>query len=187
MPKVLQELNVKDSIRQVQKLLKNKRGLKRSDFVPGNILFMRYSAKYKNLIYDKTPLVLLLKVGSVHTLGLNFHWLPFNKRKALIRIIIGMNIDNLRKNKPLKFTYGDLKPYLKYIGFVSCVRLYINSRISRTGVVIPPDRILDVAIINTKAITNGRPAEYYFRLANLKMGTNKRVKKNQHLKIRKKR
>ena len=51
----------------------------------GGILFFEYDAKAKDkIIFDKYPLVLVLKVSRNHMLGVNFHWINLDKRLKLI-------------------------------------------------------------------------------------------------------
>lgn len=124
--------------------------------VPGNLLFTFYDAKHKENTYDRTPLVLTLKRSSRYTLGLNFHWIPLSMRLNLIKTIIRMNEKNIKNGKPLQFSYNDLKPMLKSLGYAPCIRLYINNRLSKTGVVIPPERLFEVARLKTETFTKGR-------------------------------
>lgn len=159
------ELSVKDTIKVVKDLLKKRRHIRVNEILPGNILFTQYSAKYDQLVYDKTPLVLILRTGSSHTLGLNFHWIPYRMRLALIRIIIDLNKNNIKNNKPLNFNYKTLKGYLKKFGYAPCVRKYINKRFTLNGVVIPPEKLLSVARLNTATFTKGVKSEVMYNLA----------------------
>jgi len=45
---------------------------------------------------------------------------------------------------------------LKGLGYAPCIRLYINSRMGRVGVVIPPERLLEVSKLKTESFTNGK-------------------------------
>ena len=128
----------------------------KKDMIPGNIFFTFYDAKYKENTYDRTPLVLVLRRNRSHTLGLNFHWIPLSMRINLIKAIVAMNEKNIKNNKPLEFSYETLKPMLKGLGYAPCIRLYINKRIGSTGVVIPPDRLMEVARLKTETFTNGK-------------------------------
>jgi len=152
----LKELNPFQSKKKVQKLIKEKRKLKESDFKPGNLIFGVYDAKDKEQTYDRTPLVLILKRGKTHTLGLNFHWAPFYMRINLIKVIVLSNAKNVKSGKPLQFSYEELKPLLRQLGYAPIIRLYINRRFGSQGVVIPPERLLEVAQLKTETFTNGR-------------------------------
>lgn len=151
------ELSKKESNDKVKDLLKRRIKLQaKYHMQPGNLLFTSYNAKDKTQTYDKTPLVLILRRGSKYTLGLNFHWLPVSKRMFLINHIMKVNKRNIKNNKPLEFNYRDLKPMLKSLGYAPCIRLYINSRMGRIGVVVPPDGLGEVARLKAESFTNGR-------------------------------
>jgi hypothetical protein len=151
------ELSKKESNDKVKDLLKRRIKLQaKYHMQPGNLLFTSYNAKDKTQTYDKTPLVLILRRGSKYTLGLNFHWLPVSKRMFLISHIMRVNKTNIKNNKPLEFNYRDLKPMLKSLGYAPCIRLYINSRLGRIGVVVPPDGLAEIARLKAESFTSGR-------------------------------
>jgi len=162
----VKELSPTQSYAKVKDLLKERRKMTRNDMIPGNLIFTFYDAKYKENTYDRTPLILVLKRGRSHTLGLNFHWIPLSMRLNLIKYIIKLNEKNIAKNKPLGFSYKELKPMLKSLGYAPCIRLYINGRISSTGVVVPPERLMEVARLKTETFTKGRySASQLFQMA----------------------
>ena len=166
MAKKIQELSPSQSLKKVKELLKERKKMTKKDVRPGNLLFTFYNAKDKEQTYDRTPLVLILKRNSSHTLGLNFHWIPLSMRLNLIKTIIRMNEQNIKRNRPLEFSYNQLKPMLKSLGYAPCIRLYINKRISGTGVVIPPERLFEVARLKTETFTQGRySASQLFQMA----------------------
>jgi hypothetical protein len=151
------ELSLKDSNSKVQALLKEKQTLvAKKHFQPGQLIFSSYNAKDKTKTYDKTPLALILKRGRKHTLVLNFHWIPQSMRLNLIKTIMKMNKRNIADGKPLEFDYGQLKPMLKSLGYAPCIRLYINARMGRIGVVIPPERLTEIARLKGESFTNGK-------------------------------
>lgn len=151
------ELSKKDSNEKLKDLLSKRVKLQASKhYRPGNIVFTSYNAKHKEFTYDKTPLVLVLKRGSKYTLGLNFHWLPVSRRMYLIDHILRMNKINIEQGRPLDFDYADIRPMLKSLGYAPCIRKYINPRLGRTGVVIPPDRLTEVARMKGETFTNGK-------------------------------
>lgn len=154
--KKIKELTTSQSNKAVKDLIKEKKTLKRKDFTPGNLIFTSYDAKDKTQTYDKTPLVLILRTGSNHTLGLNFHWCPMSMRINLIKIIIAANEKNIQRGRPLEFSYKQLKPLLKSLGYAPVIRLYINGRLGTKGVVIPPERLIEVARLKTESFTNGK-------------------------------
>jgi hypothetical protein len=152
----VKELSPSQSFKKVKDLLKERKKMTKDDVRPGNLIFTFYDAKDKQNTYDRTPLTLILKRNGSHTLGLNFHWIPLSMRLNLIKTIVRLNEKNIKQNKPLEFSYEQLKPMLKSLGYAPCIRLYINKRISSTGVVIPPDRLMEVARLKTETFTKGR-------------------------------
>lgn len=164
---LVKELSKKDSNEKVKDLLKQRINLQaRYHLKPGNIVLTSYNAKFKEFTYDKTPLVLVLKRGRKYTLGLNFHWLPVTMRMYLVNHILKINKENIKNNKPLDFSYADLKPMLKKLGYAPCIRKYINARMGKQGVVIPPERLTEVARVKTESFTNGRySANQLFQMA----------------------
>lgn len=105
-------------------------------FKAGQMVFFRYNAKNKKVPFDKNPMIIVLRQGSKYTLGLNFHWTPIKYRKILIDYIFRINKHNIKNGKPIKVTYSDIKKIIK--GFGPVIRLYINSRMSKSGAIIEP-------------------------------------------------
>jgi hypothetical protein len=163
MAKVIKELTPKQSTKKIKSLLDETIRLDSRHFAEGNLIFCNYSAKDTSVPFDKTPLMLVLRRGPSHTLGLNFHWLPYSMRLNLIKYILKINENNIRRGRPLEFNYKMLKPMLKGMGYAPVIRLYINKRISKKGVVIPPDRLLEVARLRTETITGGIRAETIYK------------------------
>lgn len=154
--KKIRELTPKESMESVKALLKRKRKMSNKDLKPGHLIFSVYDAKFKEFTYDRTPLVLILRRNTNYTLGLNFHWIPFSMRVNLAKKIIDMNASRIRQRKPLKFSYDDLKPMFKSLGYAPCIRLYINSRFSTTGVIIPSYKLMEIARLKTETFTEGK-------------------------------
>lgn len=166
MLKQIKELTPTQSIKMVKSLLKNKESLSRKNFQPGRLLMYHYDAKDKDQTYDRTPLVLILRTGKIHTLGLNFHWLPVSMRVSLIKHILKVNKHNIAKGSELQFTYTDFKPMLRKYGYAPCIRLYINNRISPKGTVIPPENLVEVARLKSETFTRGKySAEQLYKKA----------------------
>lgn len=154
--KKIKELTPSQSYKKAKELIKERKNLTKKDMIPGNLIFAFYNAKDKEQTYDRTPLILTLRRNGTHTLGLNFHWIPLNMRVNLIKHIIRLNEKNIKNNKPLQFSYEQLKPMLKTLGYAPCIRLYINKRIGSSGVVIPPERLMEVARLKTETFTKGK-------------------------------
>ena len=164
--KKIKELTPSQSFKKVKELLKTKEKFSTKNFKPGALLFYFYDAKDKSQTYDRTPLVMVLKKNSKHTLGLAFHWLPMPMRIMLVKHIIKLNSKNIKANKPLEFSYEQLKPMLKKLGYAPCIRLYINKRISSNGVVIPDSQLLEACRLKTETFTQGKySAEQLYKKA----------------------
>ena len=76
-----------------------------------------------------------------------------------------MNAKNIKANKPLEFSYKQLRPFLKKFGYMPCIRCYITSRWRRSGVSIPPTNLLGMARLNMETFNGGIPTEVVYRLA----------------------
>lgn len=150
------EMTLLQSKQSAKELIKTKKRLNRKDFEAGKTLFLSYNAKHKEFTYDKTPLVLVLRTGNKYTLGLNFHWLPFMMRQALVVQIMQMNKYNIENDKPLQFSYQQLKPFLKQFGYAPVIRLYINTRFSKQGVVIPSVKLPALAKMRGETFMQGK-------------------------------
>lgn len=172
------ELTASQSMKKVKDLLKDKSlRISRSKLVPGQLYFCFYDAKDKEMTYDKTPMVFLLRKNKTHTLGINFHWAPMPLRILLVKQIIKMNKNNIKLNKPLEFSYNDLKPFLKKIGFSPIIRLYINKRISSSVTVVPPSEFMNAARLKSETFTKGKmSAEQLYKKA---IQGNKSYRKNR--------
>lgn len=135
------------------------------DFMYNNMIFYRYDAKNKDNVYDKSPLIFILRRTGTHTLGLALHWSPLPLRLTLIKYIMQMNRANIRSNLPLKVTYQMLKPVIEKLHLTSVIRLYINSRISRQGLVVPPEYWTSAAKLKAESFTGGYSADALYRMS----------------------
>lgn len=161
------EFSKKQSQQYIKELLKTKTNIKKK-FKPGRILLMKYDAKDKTVMYDKTPLVMVLRVSKGYMLGLNFHWAPMPLRIALVKKIIQMNAKNIKNNVPLEFSYSQIKPFLNKGGYAPIIRLYIRTRIDSTGVAVPDDQLMNIARTKTETFTGGISAEQKYAKARKK-------------------
>ena len=160
------EISIKDSIKLVKDMLKDKsKQRKLSSLVPGDLFFGVYDARNKNLVYDKRPFVLILRKSNSYILGINFSWAPLPLRVILVKKILMMNKTNIKNNKPLEFSYKELKPFLKKIGFAPVIRLYITGRMSNNIVKIEPENLMGAARLNTAVFTNGKSANELYKKA----------------------
>lgn len=150
-------LSASESIKFVKDMLKTKsKKLTLKDFESGSLLMYRYNARDRENTFDATPLVMVLKTSRRYVLGLNFHWLVLPLRIVLVKKILQMNAKNIKSGKKLEFNYKDLKPMLKKLGYSPCIRLYLKNRISETGVIIPPEHLMNAARTKSETFTNGR-------------------------------
>lgn len=162
-----QPLSIKQSMDLMKTLVKtNKVKLTNKLFHPGSILSIGYNAKDKTQTYDSTPLIFVLKRGKSHTLAINLHWAPVPLRIILVKAILAANRNNIKNKLPLQFDYEKIKPLLKKIGFAPIIRLYINSRISSTGVKIPDEHIMNAARIRSETFVKGKvDADTLYKIA----------------------
>lgn len=160
------EFTVKDSINIVKNMFKDKsRQKKLSSLVPGDLFFGVYDAKNKEAVFDKRPFVIILRKSKSYILGANFNWAPLPLRVVLVKKILQMNTKNIKNNKPLEFSYKDLKPFMKKIGFAPIIRLYITKRMSNNVVQVPPEHLMTAARLQTAVFTNGKKAEELYKRA----------------------
>lgn len=155
----VKQLDRAQSAEQIKKFLRSRKPFSRgTDFAPGNLLIYRYKAKFDEEPYDKRPMVLVLRQSTGYVLGLNFHWIPFTMRIWLVKYILRHNAKNIKAGRKIDFPYRKIKPLLKKMNYAPCIRLYIKSRISRKGVVLPPGRLVEAAQLRMEMFT-GLPEE----------------------------
>lgn len=172
----IKELSPIKSLEAVKALLKRKTHLDKKQFKPGHLIFTHYDAQDKTNTYDMTPLVLVLKTNNTHTLGLNFHWIPYSMRIYLVMHIMQMNKMRIKHRKPLNFSYLDLKPMLKSLGYAPCIRVYINKRFAKEGVILSSSYLLEAARLKAETFTRGKyTASQLYAMARAK-GKSKNVK-----------
>jgi len=160
------EFTTSQSIKLVKSMLKDNSYKKQRDKLQiGDLFFGVYDAKNKDEVYNKRPFVLLLKKNSKHMLGIAFSWAPLPLRVILVKKILQMNKRNIKEGKALEFSYKDLKPFLKKIGFAPVVRKYIISRMSSNVVLIPSEHLMTAARLQTAVFTDGKRAEELYKRA----------------------
>lgn len=135
------------------------------DFQVANMLFFRYDAKYKENVYDKTPLIFTLRKSRGYLLGLNLHWTPIPLRMVLVKYILQVNKQNIRNNAPLNISYAMLKPLIAKLNLGPVIRLYIFSRISRRGLKVPPEQWLSASKLKSESFTGGYSADRLYKQA----------------------
>jgi hypothetical protein len=133
---------VKDALMMFKNLTQNSvKKFKKTDIRPGTMVSFSYIAKDKNKPWDITPLVLVLWRTKGYTLGLNFHWVPKRVRYILLDYIFKTNRANIEQGKPLVIDYKHIKPLLIKLKLMAVVRLYINKRMSKRGIIIPNEHM----------------------------------------------
>ena len=153
-----------DSLKMFRELTKKHvRGLKPIDFKTGNMIAFSYNALDKDKVYDKTPLSLILWRTKGYTLGLNFHWVPRPVRYIIVEYILKNNIGNIKNGRDIIISYKMLKPILLKLNLRVVIRLYINSRISTKGIVIPPELFRKAVDLPSEHFTGLPPEEAYYR------------------------
>lgn len=128
---------------QARDLLKTlpKQNISSRDIKTGTMIIFRYNAINKTVIYDKTPCNIVLWRTKTHTLCLAFHWAPLGLREKIVEYIYSINKDNIKNNKPLEVDYKSMKPFLRASGSIPIIRLYINSRMSKSAVIVPSESL----------------------------------------------
>jgi hypothetical protein len=145
---MIPEYTPEESKRIAQELIKHPKVLGAQDFLPGKIFLGSYIATHGELVHDKRPLVLLLKIGSKRCIGLNLHWIAYTYRIFLVKKILEANRDRVLHNKPLIVTLEMLKPLLKNKVYRHCLRTYNLRGFMKTGVLVEPENLLDMARLN---------------------------------------
>jgi hypothetical protein len=127
-----------DALKMFRTLVKTKvQPFKPKDLVPGSMISYTYIAKDKTKVWDKTPLTMILRRSKGYTLGLNFHWVPKKARAILLSYILKKNKKNIKAGLPLEISYPEIKAIVIRLKLKAVVRLYINKRMSKRGIVIP--------------------------------------------------
>lgn len=151
------ELTSKESADMMKNLLKTSRTkLGRKQIKPGALISFSYRAQDQLKSYDKTPLVMVLSQNNKYVLGINFHWAPVNKRLVLVNFILNSNKSNIKSGKPLEMTYEGIRGAVKSIGAFPVIRLYIKRNMSKYGVVVPDELLLQAAKMKTETFTRGK-------------------------------
>lgn len=171
----MSELSIKQSNSYVKELLKKPKNIRKEDMYPGRLLFYKYDQKDKEQIYDRTPLVLVLRVSRGYMLGLNLHWLPYQKRIWLVDQMLKKSNRDIKNSNRINFTYQDFKPLMKSVHYQPCIRLYIRKRISPKGVVIPPSELKNAQRLRAESFTGGKyNSQQLYRQARSKMKRRRR-------------
>jgi hypothetical protein len=155
-----------DSLKMFKELLKtNTKPRDRNTFTVGNMVAYSYNAKNQEAIFDKSPLIFVLRSSKSYVLGLNFHWCPPPSRKILINYVLKLNKENIKKNKPLVISYKMLMPAIIRLRLKYVIRLYIKNRISKRCLIIPHEYFLKAVHLPAENFNNGMSSTQLYQWA----------------------
>ena len=92
-------------------------GTREKEIQLGHMYFMNYDPKWKNTLkyYDRFPLVLPIEAWQRGFIGMNFHYLPYDLREALMKkLITRINLKEDTQRSYIDITYNDVKPFVRY-------------------------------------------------------------------------
>ena len=164
----------KDAHLMMKELINKKpRKLKKSDFVPGQIILFAYKAKYDKNPYDANPLCFVIGTSkSKYVYGINFNWIPPMLRKGIMDIIMKSNKRNIEKGRELKIPRNLLTKIFR--AGIPAFRKYLKNRISPKGVVVPHIMYPKLVSLRAEHFIN-ISADEAWRIAVNKMRKNKKT------------
>ena len=92
-------------------------GTKEKEIKLGHMYFMNYDPKWKHKLqyYDRFPLVIPIETWQRGFIGMNFHYLPYALREALMKKLIArINLNEDDSRTYIDISYNDVKPFVKY-------------------------------------------------------------------------
>jgi|TARA_B100000686_G_C16766910_1_gene962463 hypothetical protein len=92
-------------------------GTREKEIQLGHMYFMNYDPKWKNTLkyYDRFPLVIPIEAWQRGFIGMNFHYLPYDLREALMKkLITRINLKEDTQRSYIDITYNDVKPFVRY-------------------------------------------------------------------------
>ena len=92
-------------------------GTREKEIQLGHMYFMNYDPKLKNTLkyYDRFPLVIPIEAWQRGFIGMNFHYLPYDLREALMKkLITRINLKEDTQRSYIDITYNDVKPFVRY-------------------------------------------------------------------------
>lgn len=112
------------------------------NLVIGKMYLFNYDPKYKETLpmYDRYPLIFPFERVEGGFMGLNFHYLPYGARAALLDNLMSLSTsktftDSMRIN----MNYRLLKGTSKFSGFKDCVKKYLNSHVRSRFFYVKPE------------------------------------------------
>jgi len=151
--------NRKKNIKEIEKLYNEPILFKSKHFHQGSIIYMNhYNAKNKsvNILYNETPLIMILGENTKYILGWSISHTPIKYRKIILKYVKSKNKSRLKKdsNTKLNIDYKTIKKVTSNLKPV--IRLYIKNRISNRGIYFPTilfDEVMEVKSENFIGLT----------------------------------
>lgn len=108
--------------------------------VIGSCYLYSYDPKWKKELpyYDSYPVVFPIEKYPDGFLGLNFHYLPYNYRAALLDALYrNMETNQKLENLQLRMSYGILKSFSKFNLVKPTVHRYLNDHVRSNFIWVP--------------------------------------------------
>lgn len=109
----------------------------RRSIKPGNMVFFHYTnpktfGEGKPLkSFDKYPLPIILDIRGNYMLAINTHWVPKPLKETLIKMVVKLNKQQIKKDKRLQLTYQEIKEFLHRTGLIHiALKKYLINRIT---------------------------------------------------------
>ena len=117
-------------------------GTREKEIQLGHMYFMNYDPKWKNTLkyYDRFPLVIPIEAWQRGFIGMNFHYLPYDLREALMKkLITRINLKEDTQRSYIDITYNDVKHFVRYKEVTPTIHKYYITYSSGTFIHIAAD------------------------------------------------
>lgn len=108
----------------------------------GKMYLFQYDPKLKDTLpkYDRFPLVFPFERADGGFLGINFHYLPYGQRAALLDSLMSLsNNKTFSDSMRLSMNYKLLNSVAKFGLFKDCIKKYLNSHVRSRFFYIKPE------------------------------------------------
>ena len=108
----------------------------------GKMFLFHYDPKYKETLplYDRFPLIFPFQNVEGGFMGINFHYLPYGQRAALLdNLMVLSNNKTFTDKMRLNMNYRLLSAAARTVSFKECVKKYLNSHVRSRFFYIKPD------------------------------------------------
>jgi hypothetical protein len=108
----------------------------------GKMYLFHYDPKYKETLplYDRFPLIFPFQNVEGGFMGINFHYLPYGQRAALLdNLMVLANNKTFTDKMRLNMSYRLLSAAARTVSFKECVKKYLNSHVRSRFFYIKPD------------------------------------------------